>query len=141
MITSGAVAVRQPLSGKVMDLIILSNNGSLEDAVSGIPVCRVEGDCIAVYDAAGRALENGYELVSSPLPPNVPMIRSPVRSVILRKTARKYDAQGILTLEKARERNRILGIENIGRFRKDQEYIDRDHLARAIAELAELDEG
>lgn len=121
-----------------MDLIILSNNSSLEDTVSGIPVCRVEGDCLAVYDAVGRALENGHELVSSPLPPNVPMIRSPVRSVILRKTRRKYDARGILILENARERNRILGVESVERFRKDQEYIDRDHLSRAIAQLGAL---
>lgn len=121
-----------------MDFIILSNNSSLGDAIDGIPVRHVAGDTQEVYDAIGHELENGHELISSPLPPNVPMIRSPVRSVILRETARKYDARGILTLEKARERNRILGVENVERFRKDQEFIDRDHLLRAIAQLREL---
>lgn len=121
-----------------MELVIISNNASLGNVFEEIPVRPVGGSADAVYDAIGVALENGYELVSSPLPPNVPMIRSPVRSVILRKIQRKYDAPGILTLEKARERNRVLGIENIERFRKDQEYIDRDHLLRAISQLKEL---
>lgn len=121
-----------------MKLLIMSNNGSLEDAVSGIAVERVAGGVYEVYDAVGHALENGHELVSSPLPPNVPMIRSPVRSVILRKAERKYDAPGLITLEKARERNRILGVDDVERFRKDQEYIDRDHLLRAIAQYREL---
>jgi hypothetical protein len=76
--------------------------------------------------------------VSSPLPANVPLIRSPVRSIILEKNSRKYDAAGLIALEKARERTAILGIVDDERTRSDLEFIDKDHLKRAIEQLAEL---
>jgi hypothetical protein len=91
-----------------------------------------------MYAAIGEHLQNGYALVSSPLPANVPLIRSPVRSVILEKAQRKYDAQGLIILEKAKERSAVLGVVDDPRTRVDLEFIDRDQLLRAIAQLAEL---
>lgn len=126
------------LLGAYVNHVILSNNPSLGDNVSGIQVRHVAGGIEEIYNAISHALQDGYELVSSPLPPNVPLIRSPFRSVILRQITRRYDAAGILVLEKARERTKVLGVKNEGRILKDLEFIDRDHLLRAIAQMKEL---
>ena len=122
-----------------MEYVILSNNGSIGQDVDGIPVSHVGGGIDAIYEAIGDRLQHGYTLVSTPLPANVPLIRSPVRSVILKKSARQYDAQGLMTLEKAKERTAVLGVVDDARTRADLEFIDRDHLSRTIAQLAEFD--
>lgn len=124
-----------------MDYVILSNNSCLEDTVSGIVVTHIHGGLTDIYAAIELALQNGHELISSPLPPNVPLIRSPIRSVILRKAERKYDASGLLTLEKAKERSNVLGIREDPGIMKDLAFIDRDHLLRAISQLGELEGG
>lgn len=121
-----------------MSYVIFSNNPCLEDNVSGIRVHHVQGGIGEIHDALAHALQNGHELVSSPLPPNVPLIRSPFRSVILRETKRKYDASGIIALEKARERASVLGVNEDERVMKDLGFIDRDHLLRAIGQMREL---
>lgn len=121
-----------------MEFVILSNNASLEEKTGGIEVRRIDGSLNDFYAALESALQNGYRLVTAILPPNVPLIRSPVRSVILAKAGRKYDAAGLLALEKARERSVTLGVRDNERIRKDLEYIDRDHLLAAIGQLGEL---
>ena len=121
-----------------MEYVILSNNSSLGAEAHGFAVKRVAGGVEAMYDAISEHLQNGYELVSSPLPANVPLIRSPVRSVILGKAARRYDAQGLITLEKAKDRVEVLGVIDDERTRADLEFIDKDQLARAVAQLQDL---
>lgn len=121
-----------------MEYLILTNNSSLEAKAHGLPVKQVSGGVEDMYDAVGEHLQNGYALVSSPLPANVPLIRSPVRSIILGKAARRYDAQGLMTLEKARDRTKVLGVIADERTRADLEFIDKDQLARAVAQLKEL---
>ena len=93
-----------------MEYLILTNNSSLEAKAHGLPVKQVSGGVEDMYDAVGEHLQNGYALVSSPLPANVPLIRSPVRSIILGKAARRYDARGLMTLENARDRTKVLGV-------------------------------
>ena len=122
-----------------MEYLILSNNSSLGPEEHGLAVKHVPGSVETMYEAISEHLQNGYALVSSPLPANVPLIRSPVRSVILRKSDRRYDAQGLLTLEKARNRTDVLGIADDQRTRADLEFIDKDQLARAVAQLKEFD--
>ena len=121
-----------------MEYLILTNNSSLEAEAHGLAVKRVTGGVEAMYDAVGEHLQNGYALVSSPLPANVPLIRSPIRSIILGKAARRYDAQGLLTLEKAKDRTKVLGVIDDERTRADLEFIDKDQLARAVAQMKEL---
>ncbi len=121
-----------------MEYLILTNNSSLEAKAHGLPVKQVSGGVEDMYDAVGEHLQNGYALVSSPLPANVPLIRSPVRSIILGKAARRYDARGLMTLEKARDRTKVLGVIADERTRADLEFIDKDQLARAVAQLKEL---
>ena len=122
-----------------MEYLILSNNSSLGPEEHGLAVKHVPGSVETMYEAISEHLQNGYALVSSPLPANVPLIRSPVRSVILRKSDRRYDAQGLLTLEKARNRTDVLGIADDQRTRADLEFIDKDQLARAVSQLKEFD--
>ena len=121
-----------------MEYLILTNNRCLGAEAHGWPVKHVPGGVEAIYDAVSEHLQNGYALVSSPLPANVPLIRSPIRSIILGKADRRYDAQGLLTLEKARDRTMVLGVSNDERTRADLEFIDKDQLARAVAQMKEL---
>lgn len=120
-----------------MEYRILSNNGSLGNTLCGMAVTRVTGGLEAIYEAIGEALQNGFSLVSAPLPANVPLIRSPVRSVIVQKSLRKYDAAGLITLEKAKERSAVLGTIDDPLTRADLEFIDKDQLLRGIAQLEE----
>ena len=99
-----------------MEYLILTNNSSLEAKAHGLPVKQVSGGVEDMYDAVGEHLQNGYALVSSPLPANVPL----------------------MTLEKARDRTKVLGVIADERTRADLEFIDKDQLARAVAQLKEL---
>lgn len=123
-----------------MDYLILSNNDSLENELGDIPVQHVSGALDDFYSTLENLLQNGYQLLTSPLPPNVPLIRAPIRSVILRASEHKYDARGILALERARERSQTLGVKALPGTMRDLQYIDRDHLLRALEQLAELAE-
>jgi len=122
-----------------MEYLILTNNGSIGQW-PGFAVVRVQGGLDAVYRVLSEHLQNGYELISTPIPANVPLIRSPVRSIILRKTTRKYDARGLIALEKAQERTDVLGIIDEERTRSDLELIDKNQLGRTVRQLTELTE-
>ncbi|HCL79959.1 MAG TPA: hypothetical protein DIC53_08345, partial [Synergistaceae bacterium] len=43
----------------------------------------VPGTPLDVLDAAELRLQQGYRLVSAPLPPNIPLMRAPYRSLVL----------------------------------------------------------
>lgn len=121
-----------------MPHLVLSNNTVLPPFLGAIPVRSVSGGLDAFYAALGDLLQSGYALVSAPLPPNVPLIRSPVRSVIVRHSERRYDTEGLMLLEKAKERSATLGIASEKRLVRDLEFVDRDHLLRALRQLQEL---
>ena len=121
-----------------MEYVILTNNGSIEADFHGLAVTRVSGGLDAIYESVSDHLQNGYALVSSPLPANVPLIRSPIRSVILQKSQRRFDAQGLLLLDKAKGRTEVLGVVDDTRTRADLEFIDKDQLSRAIRQLTEI---
>lgn len=108
------------------------------EQTENMPVRRVAGGIDDFYTALGTLLQNNCELISAPLPPNVPLIRSPVRSVIVRMSRRKYDTEGLLLLEKAQERSAALGVAPANRLLRDLERIDKDHICRAIRQLREV---
>lgn len=115
---------------------IVTNNAKLLADAGLAPALRpVAGGVEAIYDTLSEMLQSGYRLISSPLPANVPLIRSPVRSVIVEKTEKRFDVQGLLALEKARDRTTVLGVNEEPRVRGDLEAIDRDQLFRAMAQL------
>lgn len=115
--------------------IVTNNSRITPDSHAGFDCRSVPGGLGEIYDAVSLMLQNGYRLISSPLPANVPLIRSPVRSVVLLRRSKRYDEEGLLMLEKARERTSTLGVNNDSRVRADLEMIDADQLARTLAQL------
>lgn len=67
-------------------------------------IVNVEGSPLAVLSRAETLLQEGYRLVSAPLPPNIPLMRAPFRSLLLERAERRYDTMGLMALSKARER-------------------------------------
>lgn len=116
--------------------IILSNNPLVFEESNEYQVEAVSGrEQAAVYDAALALLQSGHKLLSAPLPPNVPLMRAPYRSLVLEKSGRQYDPQGILAVEKARER---MGVVGAGTYTEkqalDAAFIDQELLKRTIRE-------
>ncbi len=116
--------------------LVLTNNPLVIQAHDGPPVQAVaESGLGAVFQAALELTQSGYTLVSAPLPPNVPLIRAPYRSLILKKNDRQYDVGGIQILERARERVEVLGSHAFTEQEaRDAAYIDRELLLRALSE-------
>ena len=133
-------------SGEILEIV--SNNplvGAEFAAAHGMVVHRVEGTFLDVLGRLEELLQDGRRLVSAPLPPNIPLMRAPFRSILLEKNtaSRKYDAEGLNALSKARER--ILAQRKSAGFfsemgtelEKDFAVIDREMLFRALRD-AEL---
>ena len=57
-----------------------------------------------MLDKVEALLQSGYRLVSAPLPPNIPLMRAPYRSLLVEKADKCYDTHGLISVEKARER-------------------------------------
>jgi hypothetical protein len=98
-------------------LEIVSNNPRVDAdfaaAHGAVCVHRVEGSFLDVLTRAEDLLQDGRRLLSAPLPPNVPLMRAPFRSLLVEKIAfpgeksrksRKYDVEGLKALDKAMER-------------------------------------
>lgn len=119
--------------------IILTNNPLVAENEGGSPeIRRVSAPGLeAVLLSALEMTQAGYKLISAPLPPNVPLIRAPCRSLLLSVNSRQYDAEGIMALEKALEKVRLLnhnrppaGAEQS----RDAAFIDRELLRKALGE-------
>lgn len=116
--------------------LLLTNNPLVNQEEDGLTVRRVDGLGLnAVFEVALELVQSGYKLVSAPLPPNVPLIRAPYRSLILEKNCRQYDAVGIRELARADERARTLErpIYN-EQTARDAAFIDREILKRSLRE-------
>lgn len=121
--------------------IILTNNPLVAENGDELPeIRRVPASGLeAVLLSALEMTQSGYKLISAPLPPNVPLIRAPCRSLLLAENSRQYDAEGIRALEKALEKVRLLnhnrppaGAEQS----RDAAFIDRELLRKALGEHA-----
>jgi hypothetical protein len=115
---------------------IVSNN---EKVLRALPdqfdATAIAGLPFDVYEATERLLQEGWRLVTAPLPPNVPLIRSPYRSLIIEKSTRRYDVSGILMIEKAKEKLAVLGTVDRPEGREDFASIDLELLNRAMSQL------
>ena len=118
------------------ELLLLTNNPLVLDEPGNTPVRPVpDRGLSAVLGAALELVQSGYRLVSTPLPPNVPLIRAPYRSLLLEKQDRQYDAQGIIALEKADQTVAKLGASTYGEGPAlDSAFIDREILLRTFRE-------
>ena len=124
--------------------LLLTNNPLVLDDPGGLPVRPVaESGLRAVIDAALELVQSGYRLISTPLPPNVPLIRAPYRTLLLERHERQYDAQSILALEKAGQTADKLGASTYGDGPAlDSAFIDRELLQRTFRECEiEIDAG
>ena len=118
------------------ELLLLTNNPLVLESPGRAPVRAVkEHGLAAVLQMALELTQSGYRLVSAPLPPNVPLIRAPYRSLLLRRHDRRYDAQGIVALEKAGRTAAALGASAYAeRPAQDAAFIDRELLRRTLRE-------
>lgn len=125
--------------------IILTNNPLLMENESDLPEIR-RVDSLGLEPVLLTALElsqSGYKLISAPLPPNVPLIRAPYRSLLLNGNSRRYDAEGIKALEKALEKARLLNSDRPPPGpdqARDAAFIDRELLRKALSEYTHLQE-
>lgn len=94
----------------------------------------------SVYDAIEALLQKHFTLVTMPLPANVPIIRSPMRSVILEKSVERVHGEGLVLMLNARERTKTLcqGYEHNLSDNADLCMIDLDQLKRAFMQIEEL---
>lgn len=121
------------------ELVCLTNNERMANA--DLRVEFVDGSPAEVLARAAEMLQRHYALVSAPLPPNVPMMRAPFRSLILVRTARKYDAAGILAIARARQITaRQRAIACVGGSGADADFalIDETYTLRALREWREM---
>ena len=101
-------------------------------------VVFTEGDPIDVLDRNEELLPNGWPLLSAPLPPNVQILRGPYRSIVIEESESKYDKEGIIAVEKARDRYLIERQKNCAEPQEDFALIDRNMLQRALRDISIL---
>lgn len=101
-------------------------------------VVFTEGSPLDVLDRTEELLQLGWRLVSAPLPPNVPIMRSPYRSLVIEESESKYDKDGIIAIEKARDRYLIERQKNCAEPHEDFALIDRQMLQRALRDISIL---
>ncbi|MGL4208450.1 MAG: hypothetical protein ACRCTY_03585 [Candidatus Adiutrix sp.] len=120
----------------MLEKLVLTNNplliaDSINIAKRKVPMIGLQ----SVFEAALGLVQSGYKLLSAPLPPNLPLIRAPYRSLLLQKNGRRYDVSGIRSLTLALGRVLILGASNLNETqRQDAAYIDRDLFFRVLEE-------
>ena len=84
---------------------IVTNNPAIstnEDMPHGI--IFVEGSPVDVLDKTEELVQQHWSLLSTPLPPNIPIMRGPYRSLVIKEADEQYDTKGLLALDKARTR-------------------------------------
>jgi hypothetical protein len=126
----------------VGELLLLTNNPLLLEEPGNTPVRPVPVRGLpAVLRAALELVQSGYRLLSTPLPPNVPLIRAPYRSLLLERQDRQYDVRGIMALEKAGRTAASLGSSTYGEGPAlDSAFIDREILLRTFRECGYTDD-
>ena len=116
------------------ELRIVTYNGWIEKGPA-VPneIIQVDGTPLEVLDKAEELLQQGWKLVSAPLPPNVPIMRGPYRSLVIEKNDRQYDKDGLIAIDKARERYRMeRENHNLPEPGEDFGVIDRQMLQRML---------
>lgn len=123
------------------DLRIVTNNPWIERGPA-VPyeIVLVGGTPMATLDKTEELLQNGWKLVSAPLPPNVPIMRGPYRSLVIEKNDRQFDKEGLIAIEKARRRYEIeRNHPNLPEPGEDFGIIDRQMLQRMLRDAMLLD--
>ena len=113
---------------------IITNNPWIQKGAA-VPheIELIEGTPVDTLIKTEETLQNGWKLVSTPLPPNVPIMRGPYRSLVIQKNDRQYDKDGLIALEKAKERYIFERKDhNLPKPSEDFGIIDRQMLQRTL---------
>jgi len=82
-----------------------------------------------------ECLQSGWQLLTVALPPNVPLIRSGICTVVLRKTAQRFDVPGLKHIGRARERREMLARSGRPQVLDDLKMIDALFLEQSLREI------
>ena len=121
----------------LMTLKIVTNNPYLiQDGEMPLEVHYTEGTPLDVLDKTEMLLQQGFRLLSAPLPPNVPLMRAPYRSLILAVSDLRYDIDGIEALRKAKARLDIERTVRVAPKASDFAELDRIMLLQELSYMA-----
>ena len=126
------------------NLILVTNNAEAASfAGDGMKTIMVSGSPIDVLNRVCEMLQNGYRLISVPLPPNIPMMRSPFRSLLIGPSEQQYDTVGIEAIEQAkdvmeRQRKISMPVDEDAEIISDYAMIDAQYVRRAAEEFGML---
>lgn len=101
-------------------------------------VVTVDGSPLDVLDRTEELLQQNWRLLSAPLPPNVPIMRGPYRSLVIEESENQFDAAGIIATQKARERYKMERQNGVKEPNPDFAEIDRQMLLRALDAITQL---
>ena len=127
-------------------LTLVTNNAeAIALADDSIKTIMVSGSPIDVLNRVCEMLRNGYRLISTPLPPNVSMMRSPFRSLLIMPSEVSRDASGIEAtlraidvIERQRKISTFAGKDAV--IISDYAMIDIEYVKRAAEEYGLLRE-
>lgn len=120
-----------------MQLLALTNNPAVRDSEKiSCEVLFLNGSPLDVLNRAEELLQRNARLLSAPLPPNVPTMRGPYRTIFLEKNCSKqYDAAGLISVAKARKRYEAA--RKVAVYEEDPDFADID-LSFAIRVLRDI---
>ena len=84
--------------------VVTNNPAILTNKDMPHDIIFVDGSPVDVLDKAEELIQQHWSLLSTPLPPNIPIMRGPYRSLVIKEADEQYDTKGLLALDKARTR-------------------------------------
>ena len=123
--------------------LVTNNREAASLAGGGMETVMVSGSPIDVLNRVCEMLRNSYRLISAPLPPNVPMMRSPFRSLLIMPSEKRCDVLGIEAVLRAidvmeRQREISMFADEDAEIIFDYAMIDVQYVKRAVQEYALL---
>jgi hypothetical protein len=115
--------------------IFTNNNLVYERFQASHEVAFTSGPADDLLHILEERLQSGWQLITVALPPNVPLIRSNICTVVLRKTGQRFDALGIRHLCRARERRKTLAKPVQPHALEDLKMIDALFLEQSLREI------
>ncbi len=126
------------MSGKILQ-IVTNNPEIYRGPEMPYGIVFADGSPMDVLDKTEELLQQGWRLLSAPLPPNIPLMRGPYRSLVIVESDSRYDAAGLKAIDKARMR---YGMERAAGCRtasgSDFAIIDHIMLQRTLKDISLL---
>jgi len=127
------------MTDAALNMQIVTNNPNIQNTPETLcGVVMVEGSPLDVLDKTEELLQQSWRLRSTPLPPNVPIMRGPYRSLVIERADKQYDVTGIQAIEKARDRYEIERRRGCPGKAEDFAAIDETMLQRTLRDISLL---